>query len=80
MPGGDTTEPLSARLVTGQTRSDIHNPPSYTEQAPIFLFATSPVDLSPPHRRTPTIRGVRETDTFLELVAIKEVFRASSPF
>lgn len=74
MPGGNTTEPLSARLVTGQTRSDIHNPPPYTEQAPIFLFATSPVDLS---RRTPTIRGVRESDTFLELVAIEKVFRAS---
>lgn len=52
---------------------------------PLFLHWTGPNNFvrhlsggSP--RRTPTVRGVREMDTFLELVAIKKVFRASSPF
>lgn len=73
--GGNTTEPLSARLVTGQTRSDLHDPPSYTRTGPnIFVRHLSGGSPTGARRRSGV---VRETDTFLELVAIKK--RYSSP-
>lgn len=94
-----TTEPLSARLVTGQNALRCPQAASLRGSGPDICGRSPPlrwISLSlslPLSTCTQAIRGVREMDTFLELVAInnkkkkekkrereRKVFRPSGPF